>query len=506
MIFSLELEQHLLSALIKHPAKYGNIASFIDENDFCADENSINKTIFYVLRQALENAEKMDEVLLSQRVDALNISFPSDIKISDYIHSLALRKVSSDNVEKIAQELKKYTVRREIFEGAKKVAESMRKMSPSISYNDIIESADNTFNEKINFFDAGPNSPVNISDEMEEWIEVRGNNPVTEFGLMSPYKRVNDIYGSLLRPGNITVIVARSGVGKTRFCMDFCTKVSSEYDVPVLHFDNGEMSKEELIVRQCSALSGVSANLLETGQWRQAGEEIVNKVRAVWKEVKKIKFYYYNVGGMSVDNMTATLRRFYYSKIGRGNPMIFSFDYIKTTFENNGAKSEWQIVGETVDKFKKTIQKEILSDGGPLIPMITSVQSNRQGIVNNRQAQDVIDNESIVSLSDRITQFCSHMFILRQKTLDETANEPNFGTHKLINVKSRHLGAEYMRAINPVRMPDGSLRKNAINLQMDGFNVEERGDMVDLVRALDVNGELDADENVADDFIPELLR
>ena len=352
MIFSLELEQHLLSALIKHPAKYGNIASFIDENDFCADENSINKTIFYVLRQALENAEKMDEVLLSQRVDALNISFPSDIKISDYIHSLALRKVSSDNVEKIAQELKKYTVRREIFEGAKKVAESMRKMSPSISYNDIIESADNTFNEKINFFDAGPNSPVNISDEMEEWIEVRGNNPVTEFGLMSPYKRVNDIYGSLLRPGNITVIVARSGVGKTRFCMDFCTKVSSEYDVPVLHFDNGEMSKEELIVRQCSALSGVSANLLETGQWRQAGEEIVNKVRAVWKEVKKIKFYYYNVGGMSVDNMTATLRRFYYSKIGRGNPMIFSFDYIKTTFENNGAKSEWQIVGEMVDKFK----------------------------------------------------------------------------------------------------------------------------------------------------------
>ena len=506
MIFSLELEQHLLAGLIKHPDKYGNIASFINENDFCADENSINKTIFYVLRQALENAEKMDEVVLSQRVDALNISFPSDIKISDYIHSLALRKISSDNVEKIAQELKKFTVRREIFEGAKKVADSMRKMSPSTSYNDIIETADNTFNEKINFFDVGPNTPTNISDEMEEWIELRGNNPVTEFGLMSPYKRLNDLYGSLLRPGNITVIVARSGVGKTRFCMDFCTKVSSEYNVPILHFDNGEMSKEELMIRQCSALSGVSANLLETGQWRQAGEETVNKVRSVWKQVKKIKFYYYNAGGMNVDNMIAALRRFYYSKIGRGNPMIFSFDYIKTTFENNGSKSEWQVVGEMIDKFKKTIQKEILSDGGPVIPMITSVQSNRQGIINARQPQEIRDDESIVSLSDRITQFCSHMFILRQKTLDEMATEPNCGNHKLINVKARHLGADYMRAINPVRMPDGSLRKNAINLQMDGFSVKECGDMVDLVRALDVNGELDADENVVDDFIPELLR
>ena len=496
----------MLAGLIKHPDKYGNIASFINENDFCADENAINKTIFYVLRQALENAEKMDEVLLSQRVDALNISFPSDIKISDYIHSLALRKISPDNVEKIAQELKKFTVRREIFEGAKKVADSMRKMSPSVSYNEIIETADNTFNEKINLFDVGPSSPVNISDEMEEWIELRGNNPVTEFGLMSPYKRLNDLYGSLLRPGNITVIVARSGVGKTRFCMDFCTKVSSQYNVPILHFDNGEMSKEELIIRQCSALSGVSANLLETGQWRQAGEETVDKVRSVWEQVKKIKFYYYNAGGMNVDNMIATLRRFYYSKIGRGNPMIFSFDYIKTTFENNGSKSEWQVVGEMIDKFKKTIQKEILSDGGPVIPMITSVQSNRQGIVNARQPQEIRDDESIVSLSDRITQFCSHMFILRQKTLDEMANEPNCGNHKLINVKARHLGADYMRAINPVRMPDGSLRKNAINLQMDGFSVKECGDMVDLVRALNVNEELDGDNNVVDDFIPELLQ
>ena len=97
--------------------------------------------------------------------------------------------------------------------------------------------------------------------------------------------------------------------------------------------------------------------------------------------------------------------------------MIFSFDYIKTSSDKqSGNKSEWQMVGEMVDKFKKCIQKEILEDGLPVIPMITSVQSNRSGITNNRNAQNIVDDESIVSLSDRITQFCSHMFILRQKT------------------------------------------------------------------------------------------
>ena len=101
--------------------------------------------------------------------------------------------------------------------------------------------------------------------------------------------------------------------------------------------------------------------------------------------------------------------------------MVFSFDYIKPTDE--AGKSEWQSVGAMVDTFKRTIQREILCDGEPVIPMITSVQSNRSGIVTNKQARDVNDDEGIVSLSDRVTQYCSHLFILRSKTLDELAEE-----------------------------------------------------------------------------------
>jgi replicative DNA helicase len=206
---------------------------------------------------------------------------------------------------------------------------------------------------------------------MEEFIEERGNNPIDQFGLMGPHERVNELYGSLLRPGNITVVVARAGVGKTQFCMDFCTKVSSiNNNVPILHFDNGEMSKEELIVRQCSALSGVPMHLLETGRWRQAGEEIVQKVRDTWNRVKEFKFYYYNVAGHSIDSMLNIIRRFYYSEVGRGNPMIFSFDYIKTTYERQNGASSWETVGRMVDKFKQLIQKELCFNGAPTVAML----------------------------------------------------------------------------------------------------------------------------------------
>ena len=181
--------------------------------------------------------------------------------------------------------------------------------------------------------------------------------------------------------------------------------------------------------------------------------------------------------------------------------MIFSFDYIKTTSENIANKSEWQVVGEMVDKFKKCVQKEILWEGEPIIPMITSVQSNRYGITNNRTAQTIVDDESIVSLSDRITQFCSHMFILRNKTADEIEVEgQRFGTHKLINVKARHLGDDIAGAIEPVRVGD-SLRKNAINLDFNNFNISECGDLRDIARVL--NGEEDLDSDGRQETIPD---
>jgi replicative DNA helicase len=286
--------------------------------------------------------------------------------------------------------------------------------------------------------------------------------------------------------------------------MHYATKVSEKYNVPVLHFDNGEMSKEELVMRQCAALSGVPMHLIESGNWRRAGQEIVDKVRSVWAKIKNLQFYYYNVGGMDVDSMIETLKRFYYLKVGRGNQMIFSFDYIKTTSESNAGKSEWQTVGEMVDKFKKCIQKEILEDGNPVIPMITSVQSNRSGITNNRMSANVIDDESVVSLSDRITQFCSHMFILRNKTADEIQTEgTRFGTHKLINVKSRHLGKDIAGAVEPVRIGD-TLRKNFVNLEFANFNIAERGDLRDIARTLDGDEELDDTDN--NDQIPNFDR
>jgi len=504
MIYNYELEQHLLSGLIRHPDVFYEISSFITEADFYSENTLINKSLFFVLKDSIEKGESLDEILIAENIKSLGITFEEGIEPLDYIRSLCMRKNSRESVISTAKELKKITIRRQISEAGVNLSKSMR--GNFDSYDDIIKTADKTYHNIITSYDSGDNTPENLYEQMEESVEERGNNPREQNGLVGPHQRIQEIYGSLLSPGNITVIVARSGIGKTQFCMDFCTKTAIMNDnLPILHFDNGEMSLEELTMRQCAALSGVQLSLLQTGMWRQAGDDVVKKVRSVWKKVKNMKFYYYNCGGMSVDEMINVLRKFYYSKVGRGNQMIFSFDYIKTTYSlGSSNKSEWQIVGEMVDKFKKTIQTDIIFDKKPVISMMTSVQANRLGTSRNRSSDNIVEDETIVSLSDRIMFYCSDMFILRSKEPAEIAEHAHFGTHKLVPLKNRELGQDPQRAIQPVRLADGSLRNNFINLDFNNFNITERGDLVDLVNHLRVEG-FSPDED-GEDTLPGLFN
>ena len=490
-MYSFELERQCLAALINHPDSFLEISSLLTEDDFFSEKSQVNRSIFSVLKNSIEGGSKIDYVILAERMNSLGLSFEDNINISDYIQALSLRKTNKDSLIEVVRELKKLSVRRQICQAASKISKRMQGASSEESFSTLIEDADKIYNDSMGIYDNGANTPEDLFADMEDLVEERGNNPFEEFGLVGPHERLHQLYGSLLRAGNITTITARSGVGKTQFCLDFCLKTSELNGyIPILHLDNGEMSKEELMGRLCSSMSGVPLHLIETGKWRRAGSDVVNKVRSVWNKIKKYNLHYFNVGGMSVDQMINLTKRFYYAKVKRGNQMILNFDYIKTTSEKLGNKNEWQVVGEMVDKFKKLVQRDVLFDGAPVIAMMTSVQSNRSGITNNRRAENIVEDESIVSLSDRITQFSSHLFSLRQKSEEEMLDSPDFGTHKLTCFKHRHLGSEYYRAIQPVRMEDDTLRKNCVYLTFNNFNITENGDLQDLVDRQEASAEI----------------
>lgn len=443
--------------------------------------------MFSVIGSMIVKNESIDPAIVANNISDFKINFENGISAFDYLQSLKMRNISEDSIVQAAQIVKKFSIRRALVDNAKKLEKEICELDDSVSFDDIIKTADSIVNNQLNLYFNSQETPQNIFQDMEERIELRGENPVEEVGMMSPFKRVNELCGSLFLPGNITVIASRYGVGKTTVALDVCSKVGITYNVPVLHFDNGEMSYEELQNRMCAAYTNVPLYLITSGKWRQ-NAQYTQEIRAFWKKIKNWKFFYYNVGGMNYEEMINIARRWYYSNVGRGNKMILSFDYIKLSSLKGTSDMFWAGVGDMLNAMKTFIQKEIVFENKPMISLFTSVQANRSGISQNvRNDDEIEDNERSIGLSDQIGQITSHLFILRKKTTNEIISEgPFFGTHKLIHIKSRHMGANPNRMFDLIEMPDGSKKKNFFHFNIVNFSVEEKGDLLDWVNHLSV--------------------
>lgn len=487
LLYSLKLEQHVVAGILKHPNCYFQISQFLGSDDF-GDPSSVNPTLYNIIGNAILASEPVDPVLISQKATALKITFEDGLSALDYLQSLVVRNVSEEACLLAAKQVKKFAVRRSIIKNAEKLKKEVSEVDDSATFEEIVALSDRIYNNELDIYFNNVNKPQNIFEDMEQNIEYLGENPVTDVGIMTHLPRVNEIFGSLLRPGNISVVSSRYGGGKSTLSLDLCSKAGIANKVPVLHFDNGEMSYNEIQNRMCSAYTGVPLYYIESGKWRH-NRESTEKVREFWKKMKgnEWKFYYYNVGGINYEEMINIARRWYYSNVGRGNKMIWSFDYIKLISLGGQMERFWAEIGLMLDKIKTFISKEIVHENKPQIAFFTSVQANRAGISQNRNSADVEDSEAVVGLSDMIGQIASHLFILRKKTTDEIiADGDYFGTHKLIHLKSRHMGINPNRAFNLVCMPDGSKKKNFIHLDFNNFSVKEKGDLIDWCNALSI--------------------
>lgn len=477
-IYDLDLERHLLAGLIRNPQVFAEVDGFITESDF---QNNLHQTIFGIIRQFSHNGEEINNYLISNKIKQLSLSFKDKIEsVGDYLNEICLAQINARSVKGIAENLRIVSLRRELSECGSEITQAMIS-NPNLKPNELISLTDEIYNEKVAGWVFDNDDPVNIFDGLEERLVDRGKNPIEEKGLMGPFKRLNEMYGSLFRPGNITTICSRSGSGKTTLLTDITFKMAQMYGIPILHFDNGEMLREELENRMVSSLSGVPLHFVETGKFAQNPKWKASVENAA-KIYRSREMYYKNVAGKTVEDMISMIRRFHLRLLAKNPelknapvPMLFCFDYIKSTSEASGLnKAEWEVIGTMVQKFKDFISKDIH------IPMITAVQSNRTGVVTGRNSANVIDDESIFSGGDRTVFYSSHAFILRKKTFDELESENGrWGTHKLINVKARHLGRDVNRALNLVKTMDGQLKPNYVNLNIKNFHVDEMGDAVD---------------------------
>lgn len=474
---SLELERHTLSALLKFPELYYDTEQFFNGKEF---SNTIHEVIFSIIKSSYQANEKLDKVLLAQKIKNLGINFQEEINIFDYCDILYTSTINKQGGEKSIKDIIVFRARHEIYESLREQAVLLKK-SGNKSLIEIINEIDQIHNKQISAFKIDDDQVDDIFSTIESTIEEIGSNPPDESQfMMGPFPTVNYILGSLSRPGNITVIGARSGVGKTNYSMFVNVYLAEKYNIPILWMDQAEMSERELQIRAvCMFSKGViSYDALEKGYWRNNPEWVRLIRREIWPRIKKIKFHYKNVGLYSPLETISFIRRFSKKVIGRDKLFLCCYDYLKAFDIDNYKANEWQVMGKFMKDIKAFVQGEVN------IPFWTSVQLNRKGIMTNRNSSQIEDSEDTFALSDRIIHQATHPLLLRQKTNDELAYEKNrYGNMKLQWPKHRHLGEGYREAFKTVKVGKRYL-KNYINLNCESFWFDDRGPATKMVEEL----------------------
>lgn len=471
-LYSIQVEKHILGGLIQHPEALADIDGFISEQSFYAKPHDV---IYSCIRSSILNNEKIDKVLLAQKIKNLGISFKEDIDIFGYIESISFAPIKSSAIIQAAQELAKLRALRELEYTCDQIKGHLAK-NANQPLEKIIVEVDKLYGDKVNSF-AVDEKDVNMFDDLLDLAEERGNNPQEEIGFATPFPEFNRLYGGF-RKKNLYIIASRAKSGKSTFLNEVASEMSKRHKIKVLYLDT-EMSTEETKFRTIAAKTGVPLWYIETGNWRK-NPDMVKKVReALAKIGADYNVTHRFVGNKKIEEIISICRRWYLREVGRGGNCMIVFDYIKAVEKLTGNQQEYQLMGDKVDTLKG-LSMELDC------PIITAVQNNRNGITTGKDVSEIIDDESSVGISDRITWYATFVGILRRRVAEEILlDTPESGTHKLIELVARFQGRDAAGHQDLIlrAFPDGKKKyvKNFINFEINNFKVEERGSLRDSI-------------------------
>lgn len=472
-IASQTIEKHCIAGFLKNPRKLLELVHLISDEDFIHKPHG---AIFSILKDCALNNKSSDPIIVSERLHGLGITYKGNLDILNYLQSLSYIKITDKALEDACRRLKTLSIRRDIYSMATNMAQFMVS-SGDMGADEIIALADKMYGEKISAYNLNE-KPEDLFDDIVDLIESRAENPINDTGLITPYKNFNEMYGGL-RNGEVYAWVSRPKHGKSTILNDIAFKTSLlNPNCKALILDT-EMQTIDMKFRIASSITGVPVWWLETGNYKK-NKELYAKFESKKQELKKALGHvqHMTVARKKVDEITSLIQRWYYGEVGRGNPAVVVYDYIKLTGEMEGNKQEYQLIGEKVDRLKECHLR--LN-----IPLLTACQLNRSAEGGN-------DDSSAIAQSDRLQWFASQVGIFRRKTIEEQAEDgTQFGTHKYIELATRYQGKDARGHSNLIKVTDEKgrikYRSNFINYKVENFQVSECGTLEDIVKSQSVN-------------------
>lgn len=242
-------EQNVLGAMLKNPSSIDLISEFMHHNYFFyANHKLIYKTILQMFTYGAE----IDAVTVCEKIAEAGVE--PDWK---YIVALQRDTVSSANVISYAQIVKNKFTERSLLNTA---SEIVNIVAGEGSIEDKLNQTQSLFNNISSDEKVGAETSTEIALRFVQYLDDVDSGKQT--GLMTDYEMLDKrIKG--LRGGNLVIIAARPGMGKTTLAMNFVENWIRQ-DKTILVFSL-EMGKDELFGKSVSSIGKIPYSLIRDG-------------------------------------------------------------------------------------------------------------------------------------------------------------------------------------------------------------------------------------------------
>jgi len=424
--FSLEAEQSVLGSVLIDPETFNDIAPILKSEDFYTSDH---REIYLAMQDLYLQNRTIDVVTLIDMLVARGVYDTGD-QGRAYIKIIAEMVPSAANVKDYARIVHEKALLRLLIETCADITDTAYSGAGNVT--DILNSAE----QKI-FNIVSGNEKKDLAHIREVILEVYDHlkllrdDPKSAKGTPSGFGEL-DKYLVGFNPGDLVIIGARPGMGKTSFAMNIATKAAAMTGKEVAVFSL-EMPNAQIVNRMLSSEGLIDSYTMRTGNLQS---EDWNKLAEVAGRLTEFDILLDDTSGITVTGMKAKLRR-------RKNLGMVIIDYLQLMQSDRRIDNRVQEVSE-ISRGLKLLAKELS------VPVIACAQLSRtpESRTGNRpQLSDLRDSGSIEQDADIV------MFLYRPEYYKDTgavakkgekedqnnsSSEPEQNTAEVIIAKNRH--------------------------------------------------------------------
>lgn len=318
------------------------LEKIIEEVDASMFYSEANKKVFEALQELYKSRTPIDITTVKNELDKQkNLNSVGGIEyLSEVIDSVA----TAANLDYYIKIVKEKALRRKLIDTATDIISDSYEEEGNLT--NLFDTAEKNILNVIKARQTSEFRTINdVLRSAQEQLEIRAKNKSAMTGVPSGFYDL-DKETAGFHEGELIIIAARPGMGKTAFALNVATNAAMQTDKAVAIF-NLEMTAEQLVNRMISAVGQIEGNKLQTGMlnnndWKKYNEAI--------SQLADTNIYIEDNTSITAPEIKAKCRRLANSEKGLGLVVI---DYLQLVTTGSRSESRQVEVSDISRSFKQ---------------------------------------------------------------------------------------------------------------------------------------------------------